>query len=148
MISGYMYLHENGDLIYKRNLDDGGEADLRESDAVRMFWPLDLAERLDAWDCLLAAALMGARPKRVAELRETWGIDDADAAHYASHCKLLVDRDGDKWCATASRFENLAESYAGFGDDWFGAIVDLLRDTGYQPRKLWGNPASAWLLKH
>ena len=143
-MSGYYYLHTNGDLIYKPRTDDGVEADLRESDFVRAFWPVS-EDRLSAWDMLLAADLLGAD---VRPLLEKWKIDDADAGFYAAHCGLLIDRDGNKWCATGPNFDNLAVSPAGFGNTWFDAIVGLLCDSKFPQPKTWGVPASQWLNEH
>lgn len=39
---------------------------------------------------------------------------------------IIVQKDGDSWCATYPNFKNLQESDAGFGDTIDGAISDLL----------------------
>jgi hypothetical protein len=43
-IIGWYYLHENGSLIYKREIG-GTAADIRESDLARGLWPLDPQDR-------------------------------------------------------------------------------------------------------
>ena len=142
---GYMYLHTNGDLIYKPHAE---ATDLRESDFVRAFWRIDPRERLTAWDCVVGATLLvGPDNKRVQELIATWGLTDKDAAHHEAACGVTVSMDGNMWCATGPGFTNLQESPAGFGESHLLAIVDLCRKGDYAPRKLWGEPASTWLRK-
>lgn len=138
MIEGWYYLHTNGDLIYKRDLD-GTVADLRESDFVRHFWPLDTTDREGAWNICVEAAALGAKPERVAELEAKWGINDEDAQHYAKRvgCKLV--RDGNAWCATRTDFVNLQESPSGFGDKCREAMTELCKELGFKASKMWGH---------
>jgi hypothetical protein len=63
-IEGWYYLHENHELIYKRDLPDT-VADFRESDLVKGFWPMDPTNREDAWTVLIEAASAGANPNRI-----------------------------------------------------------------------------------
>ena len=46
-IEGWYYLHENGDMIYKRELG-GTDADIRESSFAKMLWPFDPDDRAGA----------------------------------------------------------------------------------------------------
>ena len=66
-ISGWYYLHTNGELIYKRDLD-GTAADIRESDFARALWPMDPTDRESAWTILVEALALGANEERIAEL--------------------------------------------------------------------------------
>jgi hypothetical protein len=134
---GWYYLHKNGELIYKRELG-GTVADLRDSDLVRAFWPVDPEDRAGAWRLLVEAMALGATPARVEELATKWGCDDTDGAIYAAQIGVLVDRDGNKWCATGAGFINLAESPAGFGDTYLAALADLAKELGFKPSKMWG----------
>lgn len=133
-ITGYYYLHTNGNLIYKRELGDTA-ADLDESDFVSAFWPLDTADRGTAWTILVESLALGAHPARVAELAATWGCDDRDAGEYADRIGVTLDLDGDQWCAKPPWFENLAEHPAGFGPTALDALADLARQLGLQPGK-------------
>jgi hypothetical protein len=138
MIDGYYYLHENGALIYKREVGDTS-ADLRESTFVRAFWPVDVQDRAGAWRILIEATAAGASLADIQNLAAKWRCDDADAAHYAAHVGCRLYRDGDQWCATRNDFENLQESPAGFGRTCLDALAALAKELGYRPQKMWGN---------
>ena len=138
MIEGYYYLHTNGSLIYKRNLDNGMEADFRESDLVRAFWPIDVTDRETCWRILIEASALGAKPERIDELADIWQCNDDDARIYAQRvgCELFMD--GDQWCATDRHFVNLQESPAGFGKTCLSAMAALCKDLGYRGGKTLG----------
>ena len=147
MSKGYYYLHsESGDLIYKRDLG-GTVADLRESDFVEMFWPVDDEDRQTAWDLLVEAMAIGVSETRVDELVRKWKCDDADAAIYAEHVGAKLFKDGDMWCATGGNFINLQESPAGFGETCLKALAELCKALEYKPRKLWGERFTDLLVK-
>lgn len=137
MVEGYYYLHTNGSLIYKRALD-GIEADFRESDLVRMFWPCDVADRETLWRLLVEALALGADKARVIELAIKWGATNDDARIYAQRvgCELFMD--GDQWCATDRHFVNVQESPCGFGQTCLEAMAELCKALGYQGGKTWG----------
>jgi len=137
MIEGYYYLHQNGDLIFKRELGDT-VADLRESDFVRAFWPVDPEDREGAWRIVVEATALGARPDRVAGLAAQWGCNDQDACAYANRVGTRLRRDGDQWCATRRDFQNLQESPAGFGPSGLEAMANLAKQLGLKPSKMWG----------
>jgi hypothetical protein len=137
MIQGYYYLHTNGDLIFKRD-SDSIVADLRDSDFVRAFWPLDTMDRASAWAIVTEAGALGADPKRINELATLWKCDDADATHYADWLKIRLYLDGYAWCATFGGFTNLQESDAGFGPTCLSAITELCRSSEYRASKMWG----------
>lgn len=136
-VVGWYYLHENGDLIYKRDFE-GTAADLRESTFVRAFWPVDPEDRAGAWRILVEALAAGARPTRVQELALKWGCDDGDAKVYADRAGVRLGMDGAAWCATRSDFIDLQQSPAGFGDSALEALASLCKELGYQPAKAWG----------
>lgn len=135
-IDGWYYLHTNGDLIYKREYD-GVAADLRDSDFVKAFWPLDLELRQDAWTILIEGLAAGANTLRVFELAAKWGCDDKDGQIYAEYNGINLTMDGDEWMATRSDFYNLQESPVGFGRTVLGAFAGLAKDLGYRPSKMW-----------
>lgn len=62
---------------------DGTAADLRESDLVRAFWPVDPSDRLGAWTILVEAWVAGASGTRIQELASKWGCTNDDAMVYA-----------------------------------------------------------------
>lgn len=136
-IQGWYYLHENGELIYKRELG-GTASDIRESDFARVFWPVDPSDRAGAWDLLVEALAAGADKARVFEIAAKWGCDDEDAVIYAEHRGLLIDRDGNMWCASGPGFENIQESSCGFGETKLEAMAELCKSLGYKPSKMWG----------
>lgn len=129
MADGYYYLHENGSLLYKRDLGDTA-ADLAESPFVKRFWGMDTLNRADAWTVLVEALALGVDKARVEELAAWWGCDDTDAEEYAARLGLTFDIDGDAWCVAPPWFVNLAESPAGFGDTKLIALAELAVSLG------------------
>lgn len=137
MINGWYYLHTNGDLIYKRELE-GTAADIRESDFAKALWPVDSSDRKMAWDILVEAWAAGGRKSRLQELADKWGCDNNDAEHYSGAIGVNIFLDGNAWCATRKDFVDLQESPAGFGDTALEAMAELAKDLGYKPSKMWG----------
>jgi hypothetical protein len=137
--TGYYYLHTNGALIYKRDFGDTA-ADLRESDFVRAFWPIDPTDRATAWALLVEALAMGVDKARINELAAKWKCDDADAPNYADYLGLRLFMDGSAWCATCSDFQDIQSSACGFGDTALDAFAALCSDLGFKGRaKMWGH---------
>ncbi len=135
-ITGWYYLHENGDLIYKHDLP-GTAADIRESDFAKALWPLDQEDRASAWRILVEALALGANKDRVLELAEKWGCDDEDAQHFADMLGIELDVDGTSQCAKQPGFIDLMESTAGFGDTCLEAMADLCKGLGFKGGKMW-----------
>jgi len=136
-MEGWYYLHQNGDLIYKRELG-GTAADIRESDFARGMWPFEPTSREGAWRICIEALASGAHRERVLKLASKWMCDDDDAPVYAERVGINWYREGDKWCATAGNFKNLHESPAGFGDTLLESFAELAKALGYKPSKMWG----------
>lgn len=136
-IIGWYYLHVNGDLIYKRDLE-GTAADIRESDLARGLWPMDPDDREGAWNIVVEGLAAGANSARVKDLAAKWDCTDEDAAAYADRVGALLSRDGNAWVAKRRDFENLQESPAGFGDTALEAMAALAKELGYKPSKMWG----------
>jgi hypothetical protein len=138
-IAGYYYLHSNGDLIWKRNLDDGQVADFRESSFVIQFWPLDPQDRETCWRILVEASALGAKEHRLNELADKWGCDDADAQVYAHRIGVDLKRDGNAWCAMQMGATNIQEFAAGFSEQSaLRAMAELCKELGYRAQKMWG----------
>jgi len=137
MITGYYYLHDNGELIYKPGTDC--VADIRESDLARALWPLDPDDRAGAWAILIEGLSLGAKKDRIEELSQKWKCDNADADIYADRVGCNLTLDGNAWCATRMDFSNLQESPAGFGDTKLEAMAELCRELGYKACKMWGS---------
>ena len=133
------YLHENGDLIHKRELDGSIVAGIRESPFAKGLWFIDQNNREHAWNVLVEALAGGAKAERIRELAELWGCNDSDAPNYAQRLDFLLEKDGSAWCATRSDFINLQESPAGFGNTALEAMAALAKELGYRPSKMWGN---------
>jgi hypothetical protein len=135
-IAGYYYLHTNGQLIFKPGTECA--ADIRESDFARMLWPCDPADRLGAWRILIESLSLGANEDRINELASKWACDDTDADEFASRAGIRLFMDGNAWCATATDFENLQESPAGFGMSKLQAMAELAKAMGFKAQKMWG----------
>ena len=135
-IAGYYYLHTNGQLIFKPGTE--WAADIRESDFARMMWPCDPSDRLGAWRILIEALALGAKWDRINELAIKWACDDVDADEFATRASINLFMDGNAWCATATDFENLQESPAGFGDSKLQAMAELAKAMGFTASKMWG----------
>ncbi len=136
-IVGWYYLHTNGELIYKREIDGGTAADIRESPFARAMWPVIPADRETAWNTLVEALALGADEGRVAELAVKWKCDDEDAVVYAGHIGARVFRDGNAWCATRADFIDIQTSPAAFGATALEALGRLCKDLGLKPGKMW-----------
>lgn len=136
-IEGWYYLHENGDLIYKRGLG-GTAANIRESPFAKALWPMDPTDRANAWDILVEALAAGANKNRVMELADKWGCNEADAQTYGEVRNVNLQPDGTAMCATRMDFINLQESPAGFGESSLEAMAELCKNLGYIPAKMWG----------
>jgi hypothetical protein len=136
-IEGWYYLHENGSLIYKRELD-GTIADLRESTFVRAIWPHDSQEREYAWNLVIEAEVAGANQARIDELATLWGCDEDDAMQYGRYIGVDFRKDGNAWSATVKdAFINIQESACGFGETRRQALVALAKSLGVKPGKMW-----------
>ncbi len=135
---GFYYLHTNGDLIYKNDVDGGGIADARESSFVRAVWPVYPELRACAWDILVESLAAGADKNRVFEIASKWGATNEDATNYAQALGFNLSMDGNQHCATRSDFVDLHNSPAGFGDTALEAISELAKELGYKPSKMWG----------
>lgn len=124
-MDGYYYLHIDGNLIYKRNLW-GVEQDLKESDFVKKYWPIDLTDRATAYILLVEAGALGAHPKRIKELAIKWNITDEDAKEFLKRTngELRAFKDGNSWCVVNKDFVDIQESQCGFGDTILDALIE------------------------
>ena len=133
---GYYYLHTNGQLIFKSNLN-GVEADIRESDFAECMWPIYYGDREGAWNILVEALALDADKTRVYELATKWNCDDEDANNYANSIGVILGTDGDQQTAVDGDFTCLAEHNAGFGNTKLEAIADLAKQIGVSKGKMW-----------
>lgn len=148
MITGYYYLHTNGELIFKRYLDDEQVADFRESDFVRMFWPVDMSYRGDAWTVLVEGLALGANKARVMELAEKWGCGDEDAINFAESVGARITKGSSGRFFASSKnmpidnFEALEKDglskIYGVGNTSLEALAGLCNALGYKAQKMWG----------
>lgn len=133
-ITGYYYLHVNGDLIYKHGLDaaDG----IRDSDLARAMWPCTPRDREQAWSMLVEALALGARPKRIRELANNWNCTDEDADVYAARVGCYFESNGETWCAWPTGFVLQDSVDAGdFKKTKLEAMAELCKALGYQGGK-------------
>jgi len=136
MITGWYYLHINGDLIYKKEIGDTA-ADIRESDFAKAMWPVDVEDRRGAWNMLVEAWALGAKQDRLLALAEKWGMDDQDGHVYANIVGANLFRDGDVWWATKKDFLDNENSPSGLGETILGALGELCKELGLRPCKIW-----------
>lgn len=134
-MDGWYYLHISGDLIYKPDSEDI-VLDLRDSNFVRAFWPVNIKDRGGAWRILVESKSIGANSARILELAQKWGCDDKDAEIYTERIGISLSKDGDQYCATRKDFTNLQECPAGFGHTALDALSDLCKNLGFSPNKL------------
>lgn len=137
-ISGWYYLHENGDLIFKKDYP-GVAADIRESDFAIGLWPVDSSDREGAWNILVEGLAAGANYGRIQELADKWKCTDTDAENYASRVGVILHIDGDQYCAKRFDFQNIQDSPVGFGNTALEAMAGLCKELGYRPAKMWGS---------
>jgi len=102
MITGWYYLHTNGNLIYKKDMP-GIIEDFIKSDFVKRYWSVDLEKRENAWTILVEALAAGADRNRIDELANKWNCDDNDAQIFAAiRCVMLTKKEL-KWNASKDR---------------------------------------------
>lgn len=123
-MKGTYYLHENGELIFKR---EGFEPEL--GNFVKRIWEFDTEKRFTAWIICIEALALGARKSRITELAEKWGLTDADAETFVeySNGEMKLFMDGNAWCAVFKDFVNMQESQAGFGSTALEALSELAK---------------------
>ena len=139
MITGFYYLHTNGDLIFKHNLP-GTAADIRESDFAVMLWPADVEDRECAWRILVEALACGAKLDRVQELAAKWHCNNDDAQIYANRIGAHLSLDGNRWYAARKDKDSMVlwKPPVGFGNTALEAMSSLCQLLGYKPQKMWG----------
>lgn len=72
-MKGFYYLHrETKQLIYKH------EHYQFEGDLVEKVWPVNFADRRDAWRVVLEGAALGARDEDIMQLSERWSLTFED----------------------------------------------------------------------
>ena len=126
-ITGYYYLHTDGDLIFKSAWVVESDPAYFDSDFVRKKWPVDPSDRASAWIICTEALAMGANEARVLELAAKWQLTDDDAQVFAERSRILLGKDGDRWYAMFEDFENVHFSQVGFGIDCLHALAELAR---------------------
>lgn len=126
-IEGHYYLHENGDLIYKRFLGPENLPEVEPGGFVRKVWDVDPSRRQTAWFIVIEASALGARPEMLEKLREKWGLTDGDAEEFAKRTGFKLWKDGDQFCAAFHDFVNIQESQVGFGKTAVEALAELAR---------------------
>lgn len=85
---GYYYLHQNGDLIWKRFRPDA-------SDFVKRIWHLDTTDRMSAWALLIEATALGARHGRIVELSQKWGCNAKDLTEFLARASSPTEEQCD-----------------------------------------------------
>lgn len=88
---GFYYLHENGDLIWKRF-----EPEMEAGGFVKKVWVVS-NNRETAWKIVAEALAHGALKRRIADLVAKWGLTDEDGQIYAKRIGLPLKKDGDAW---------------------------------------------------
>lgn len=119
----YYYLHTNGELIHKGKHFD--PSDLEESPFVVKWWIIDLDNRIDAYNMLIAASLFGAKKSRIMDLAEHWSITNDDVPNYLKRVGLEWEMDGAAFCVKPKDFVDVQVSNVGFGDSLFEATIQF-----------------------
>jgi hypothetical protein len=137
-MDGWYYLHVNGELIFKRDLD-GTAADIRESGFAVGLWPCDHTDRETAWTIVVEGLAAGAKRERVMELAKKWNCTDEDGKFYATRIGAALVHDpagphGPEWRATKKG----EDSPVGYGTTVIQALASLAMVLGYKPSKMWG----------
>jgi hypothetical protein len=92
MDGGYYYLHINGDLIHKPSIVTEYDSHYFDSPFVKKVWgPLDIYNRVDAWKVLLEALANGASMERIKELAQKWNCDYDDSIEMLRRVKPTDD---------------------------------------------------------
>lgn len=121
----YYYLHVNHDLIHKsKHFNTSG---FEESSFVVTWWLVDLNNRLDSYNMLIAAYILGAEEKRIFELAKKWGITNSDVPNYLERMGLKWEMDGSDYCVKIEDFEDLNVSQVGFGESLFEAVLQFFK---------------------
>ena len=141
-LDGWMYLHQNGNLIYKRNLDNSTREDIQSSDFSRAVWPFDKSNRLDAWTILVEAGAVNADKARITELAQEWQCTDTDASVYAECVGIRLQHIANTWWALPSRQDS---HYAGYGESALDALIMLCREMHFKASKHSANTFEALL---
>jgi len=109
-MTGYYYLHTDGNLIFKRFCPD-------PSDFVRKIWPVDISNRASAWKIILEALALKGNVNKIKELSEKWNCDLKDLVEYIVRTKPSnLEIDGLKLY-----FENIAMVDYNKWMDWLAA---------------------------
>jgi len=82
---GWYYLHENGDLIWKRFRPE------QDSGFVKRIWPCDTTQRGNGWIILIESLVAGASVSRVAELAQKWGCDAHDLINFMVRHEAIAE---------------------------------------------------------
>lgn len=119
-VLGWYYLHDNGDLIYKRE-----EPKVEAGGFVKHVWPVDPEDRCTAYQIVLEAEALGAKIKRVNELAKKWHFTDDDCLIAAGYFCMMLMKDGKRWSA---RYADANENWSVVhGETAFGAMCELVR---------------------
>lgn len=86
MNNGHYYLHTSKNLIFKHA--NYPVKDIEESSFSHTIWEVDVTNRGNAWCIAIEAAALGADPKRIQELIETWELTDVDALNYLKYLHI------------------------------------------------------------
>ena len=77
-MTGYYYLHTNGDLIYKPAIVVDSDPQYFDSPFVKKLWAFDASDRQDAWVIVLESLASGVNVSRAKELSIKWGLTIED----------------------------------------------------------------------
>lgn len=122
-MTGWYYLHTNGDLIFKR-----WEPEVEPGGFVRKVWPVNTGYRADAWTVAIEALALGARRDRIDGLVKAWGLTNVDGRVYADRAGFTLDYDEDssRWRAY-NRDIHTGPDRVGSGATVLESLADLAR---------------------
>jgi uncharacterized protein YpiB (UPF0302 family) len=88
----YIHLLKNGSLMYTDFL-------LESDQKVQKTWSYNPNRRVSAYEVLVKAHAAGADSKQLQQVRESWGMDDADSKIFASCMNIELQETKKGWVA-------------------------------------------------
>jgi len=88
---------------------------------------------------VIESLAMGVSMAHVMEVLEDNHIDADDCVNYINYLGAKLSKDGNEWCVTRGDFINLQESPSGFGNTPMDALTNLLNNSGFKHRHVWGD---------
>lgn len=128
-ILGYYYLHVNGNLIWKRYIDDKQEEEIYNSDLVKKFWTIRENERESLWAVAIEAYCWGneVTAPQVEEFSIKHNLSNLDGEFFAERAGMYVAQSSDSVYTVGFIGDIGATPQIGTGKNALKAFIDLAR---------------------